>query len=88
MNSILSTRHEKTNILPLRWFANICERIGHYYLMKALRLDDAKKYGQKYRLYSKIWSMLYKPYYRWGTYYKLDLNIFRESIDEDDYEKE
>ena len=39
MNPIYQTR-----ILPLRWFANMCERIASPHLMKAVYLDEDKDY--------------------------------------------
>jgi hypothetical protein len=68
------TRHERTNILPLRWFANGIEVLAHYYLGKCLRLDDVKNYGLRYKVYSWISNNCYKPAFRWGTYYSAEFD--------------
>jgi hypothetical protein len=63
----------QTRILPLRWFANICEAIASPHLVKAVYLDQKNDYGFKYKYHSKIWKIFYKPYKRWGTFYTFDL---------------
>lgn len=68
------TRHENTNILPLRWFANWTEVVAHYYLQKCLRLDDKENYGFRYKVYSWVSNKLYKPALKWGTYYSTEFN--------------
>ena len=66
------TRHERTNILPLRWFANGIEVVAHYYLDKCLKLDYKKNYGFRYKIYSWIFHKCYQPVFKWGTYYSAE----------------
>jgi hypothetical protein len=68
------TKEHRTKIVPLRWFANLCEMPAHYHLGKVLYLDDQESYGFRYRYHSKLSHWFYKPYFKWGTVYKLDLN--------------
>jgi hypothetical protein len=68
------TKEERTRILPLRWFANICEIPAHYNLMMSLHHRDHDDYGIKYKYYAITSNWLYKPYWRWGTVYKAELN--------------
>jgi len=63
-------KHQKTNNLLLRWFANLCEIPAHYFLGKFLRYSDRKDYGLICRFYARISYWLYKPYLRWGTVYR------------------
>lgn len=62
----------QTRILPLRWFANICEIIASPHLVKVVYLDEDQNFGWRYRYHSKMWSIFFKPYRRWGTYYTFD----------------
>ena len=68
------TKEHKTNILPLRWFANLCEIPAHYNLMMALHHSDHDDYGIKYKYHAIISNLLYKPYLKWGTVYKANFN--------------
>lgn len=62
-------KHQRTKILPLRWFANAIEIPAHYLLGKCLELDHKENFGVRYKIYSWISSRFYKPVFRWGTYY-------------------
>ena len=64
-------KQHRTKILPLRWFANSCEIFGHYHLVKAMRLDEAGDWGFANKYHSRMYSIFYKPYFRWGTVYEL-----------------
>ena len=61
----------RTKILPLRWFANLCEYFGNYHLTKALRLDHFGDYGFANKYHSFLSDLFYKPYFKWGTVYEL-----------------
>lgn len=78
-----TTPEHKTNILPLRWFANGCERIAHYYLNLYLRYEDPEVEESltptRAKIYGRISSIFYKPYFKWGTVYRLDMDAFRKS---------
>lgn len=63
-----------TNILPLRWFANFCEKPAHYNLIMALHHSDHDDYGMKYKFHAIVSNWLYRPYLKWGTVYKADFN--------------
>ncbi len=71
-----------TKILPLRWFANLCEIPAHYHLSKALHYDDHDDHGFVYRYHAFLSHWFYKPYLKWGTTYVLDmektLNAWKE----------
>ncbi len=64
-------KHQKTKILPLRWFANLCEKVAHYYLLKALYRSENKDKGFVFKCQAILSNLFYKPYMRWGTYYEL-----------------
>jgi SPX domain protein involved in polyphosphate accumulation len=66
------TKQHKTKNLPLRWFANLCEKPAHYHLNIFLHHSDHDDYGLKSRFHARLSYWLYKPYLKWGTVYKLD----------------
>jgi hypothetical protein len=66
-------KHQKTNILPLRWIGNICGEFAGNHIVKAVYLDEDNKLGFRYKYHAKMWKYLNKPYSLWGTYYIMDL---------------
>jgi hypothetical protein len=68
------TTNHRTKILPLRWFANLCERPAHYHLSKALHYDDHDDHGFVYRYHGFMSNLFYKPYLKWGTVYTLNID--------------
>jgi hypothetical protein len=73
----------RTQILPLRWFANLCEKPAHYHLGEALHYDDHDDHGFVYKYHAYMSNLFYKPYLKWGTVYKLDLDGMVESLKND-----
>jgi hypothetical protein len=65
------TANHRTKILPLRWFANLCERPAHYHLIECLHYDDHDDHGFVYRYHGFLSNLFYKPYLKWGTVYEL-----------------
>jgi len=76
-----SQRIDRTNILPLRWFANACGSIGSSMLMRAVYLDEDSNYGLRYRIYGNLWNVFNKPYQRWGTYWTIDIESWSKELD-------
>ena len=70
-------KHQKTNILPLRWIGNLCGEFAGNHLVKAIDLDEDDNLGFKFKYHSKMWKYLNKPYERWGTFYLLQENYFK-----------
>jgi len=66
------TKEHRTKILPLRWFANLCEKPAHYHLDKFLHYSDHDDYGLACRLHAYASNIFYKPYLKWGTVYNLN----------------
>lgn len=62
---------ERTKILPLRWFANLCETPAAYHLSMALHHIDHDDHGIKFKCHAILSNLFYWPYYRWGTFYRL-----------------
>lgn len=81
MNSI---KINKTNILPLRWFANLCGEIGGWAILKAAYLDEDGKYGLKYDFYGFIYSKTSPIYQKWGTFYKIEFDMSGKAWDDYD----
>jgi len=59
----------KTNILPLRWFANLSGEIAGWSILRASYLDEKEDYGWKYKMHSFIWSITWPTYSKFGTVY-------------------
>lgn len=83
-----STPVHKTNIIPLRWFANKCNYISSYFLKNAVYFDylDEEhdiKLGFKYKFNIFMYNFVDKPYKRWGTYYKVDIDKWKEHLQND-----
>lgn len=74
-----TTPINKTNVLPLRWFANTCEKIAHYHLNMYLHHSDHDDYGFVCRMHAYISNLFYKPYLKWGTTYEVDINAWRNN---------
>jgi hypothetical protein len=68
------TKEHKTNNLLLRWFANLCEKPASYHLNIFLHYSDHDDYGLACRFHAYVSNVFYKPYLRWGTVYKLNMN--------------
>lgn len=69
MNDSLFIKEHRTNILPLRWFANICESIAHFFLSRYLYWDNLDHFNKRSKLWAKLSTIFYAPYMRWGTVY-------------------
>ena len=86
-----STRHEKTKILPLRWFANASMSIATRSLSRAFDLQEEENYSYRFKFHSAVWHYLSKPYDKWGTYYSLDIEKMKVEMSSegwDDYDKD
>ena len=71
----MSLKVHKTNILPLRWFANMCGEIAGWAIMRAAYLDEEQDFGLKYSLYGKIYSMTWPTYMKFGSFYEFDFDM-------------
>lgn len=79
-----STKKHRTRILPLRWVANALNRPATYCLIKAVNMDEDEEYGWRYKMYGMGWKYLNAPYERWGTYYTIDMDGWREKLTKDE----
>ena len=43
-------------------------------------MDEDEEYGLAYKYHAKMWKYLNKPYERWGTYYTIDMDAWREFL--------
>jgi hypothetical protein len=60
---------------PLRWFANAFGAIASNALMRSSwAQEDGKDKGFRYWLDGKIWKYFWPVYYKYGTFYKMDIN--------------
>jgi hypothetical protein len=72
---LMSTEINGTNILPLRWFANICGSIAGSVIMKISNQDELEDFGWRYKLHSTIWKITWPVYYKFGTTYAFDFDM-------------
>jgi hypothetical protein len=75
-----STKHQKTSNILLRWIANISGEFAGNHLVKCVNMDEDQEYGLAYKYHAKMWKYLNKPYERWGTYYTIDMDAWREFL--------
>lgn len=73
-----STKINKTKILPLRWIANGLSIIAIRSLIKAFDLQESDNFGYCFKFHSKVFYYLNKPYEKWGTYYILNMDAWKD----------
>jgi hypothetical protein len=79
-----SVKVNQTNILPLRWLANLCGEIAGWSVLKAAYLDEDNNHGLKYNIHGKIYRYTWPVYYRWGTVFKIDWDMSGKAWDDYD----
>lgn len=77
-----STKTERTKIWPLRWIGNICGEFSGNHLIKCVNLDESKDFGLRYKYHAKMYRILNKPYEWWGTYYTINIEAWKEELDQ------
>ena len=76
------TKIQRTRILPLRWIGNFLGGYAGNHLVKAFDLDEGNDLGLRYKYHAKMWVLLNKPYEWWGTYYQIDVDKWKNEIDQ------
>jgi hypothetical protein len=79
-----TTEIQKTKIVPLRWIGNFCGEYAGNHLVKAIDLDESldSQLGLRFKYHAKMWKYLNKPYEWWGTYYQVDIDKWKNEIDQ------
>jgi hypothetical protein len=77
-----SKKIQKTKIWPLRVIGNLCGGFAGNHLFKSLILDEDKNYGLRYKYHARCWKYLNKPYEWWGTYYMVDMEMWKKDLDQ------
>ena len=77
-----STKIQKTRIWPLRWIGNFLGGYAGNHLVKCFDYDEDGKHGFVYKYHAKMWKYLNKPYELWGTYYQVDVDKWKNEIDQ------
>ena len=77
-----STKTQRTKILPLRWIGNLCGEFAGNHIVKCVNMDEDEEFGWRYKYHAKMWVILNKPYEWWGTYYKIDIDKWKNEIDQ------
>jgi hypothetical protein len=71
-----STRIDNTNILPLRWLANLAGNISSAAMMRiAWAEEDNKAHGLMYKINGFLYDYLFPFYYKYGTFYELEIDM-------------
>jgi hypothetical protein len=55
--------------------ANICGEIAGWSILKASYLDEDENYGWKYKIHGKVYRYTWPIYYKFGTFYKIDIDM-------------
>jgi len=71
----MDTKINKTKVLPLRWFANMCGSIAGWAIMRISYQDELEDFNWRYKLHSTIWKITWPTYYRFGTMYEWDFDM-------------
>lgn len=69
---------------PLRWVANMFGNIGSGALLKASFLDEDANWNRRYDFYIKVYDIFMPLWYKYGTYYELDIDMSGKSWDDYD----
>jgi hypothetical protein len=77
-----SRKIQRTKIWPLRWIGNLLGGYASNHLIKAIDLDEDDSLGFRYKYHAKMWIVLNKPYEWWGTYYTIDVDKWKNEIDQ------
>ena len=77
-----STKTQRTKILPLRWIGNLCGEFAGNHIVKCVNMDEDEEYGFRYKYHAKMWKYLNKPYELWGTYYMIDMEMWKKDLDQ------
>jgi len=75
----------QTNILPLRWFANMCGSIACWSILKAAYLDEDENYGWQYKMHGIIHKLTWPISYKYGSHYEFSIDM--SGPDWDDYDE-
>lgn len=79
-NSIL----EHNSRPPLRWIANVFGSIGSWSIWHVALLDEYENYGWKYKFYGAIHDCTWPLYRKYGSFYKLDIDMSGKEWDDYD----
>ncbi len=77
-----STKHQRTNIIPLRWIGNICGEFAGNHIVKCINMDEDEEYGFRYKYHAKMWKYLNRPYELWGTCYTINMDAWKKDLDQ------
>jgi hypothetical protein len=79
-----SRKIQRTRIWPLRWIGNFLGGYAGNHLVKAIDLDESldSQLGLRFKYHAKMWKYLNKPYEWWGTYYTIDIDKWKNEIDQ------
>jgi len=60
---------------PLRWIANLAGSIASKNMLKLSYMEDEGYTGWKYKYYGWLWDTFWPLYQKYGTFYKLDMDM-------------
>lgn len=70
---------------PLRWIANWAGSIASKSILKISYMEDDGYTGWRYKLNGLLWDTFWPFYDKYGTFYKLDMDL--SSPEWDDYDE-
>lgn len=69
---------------PLRWIADLSGNIASGALWKAMLLDEDNNWNRRYDFYIKVYDIFMPLWYKYGTYYELDIDMSGKGWDDYD----
>lgn len=69
---------------PLLWIANIFGSIGSRAIWHLALLDEDENYGWRYKMYGIIHDLTWPLYRKYGTFYKLNMDMSGRGWDDYD----
>ena len=69
---------------PLRWIANIAGSIASKGMLKVAYMEEDGYTGWKYKFNGWLWDTFWPIYSKYGTFYKLDMDL--SGAEWDDYD--
>ena len=83
---MITEAEHRTNIIPLRWFANFCNHIGTPSILYLFDFqDEGITSGIRWRYHHFMWKWTYAIYNKWGTIHKVISWDMTEDIDKDEF---
>lgn len=69
---------------PLRWLANLAGSVASHSILKIAYMEEDGYTGWKYKFNGWLWDAFWPIYHKYGTFYKLDMDMSGKGWDDYD----